>query len=328
MSSLGIVLRSTASSTTAEFARRAAERGFDAGWMSELWGENAFAQLGAVAATTDDFRVGTGIVNVYSRTPAVLAMGAATLQQLSGGNAALGLGVSSRKAIEDLHDRPFEAPANWTEETVELITRFTEGDDPTVDFDGDYFDVQDFPPLDVEVPVYNAALGPLNRRATGRVCDGWMPNNVPVSHLADAFEAVADGATEAGRDPDDVTVAPWVYVVIDEDGDAARDAVRDKVAYYVGNSAGYERALAQVYPDETGEIASAWRSGDRDEARGRVTDEIVRSLGAVGPAAEVHEQLGDFLDEPIVDELVVNIPISLDDDAIETTFTELDPTAL
>lgn len=328
MPQLGIVLRKTESLTTIEFAHRAMALGFDTGWVSELWGENAFAELGAVAATTTDFRVGTGIVNVYSRTPAVLAMGAASLHQLSGGRTALGLGASSRKAIEDLHDQAFEQPANRIEETVQLIKCFFESDKSTVEFEGEQFHVKDFPPLDVEVPVYNSALGPLNRRVTGRTCDGWMPNNIPVGNLSDAFEEVSAGAAEAGRDPDDITVAPWVYVVISENRDEAYNAVRSKIAYYVGNSRGYERALAQVYPDSIGEIASAWRAGKRGKARGLVTDEMVRSLGAAGLADEVHERLGQLIDDPIIDEPILNIPTGLDDDIIETTLAELDPTAL
>lgn len=328
MSNLGIVLRETESLPYSEFAQRAAALGFHTGWMSELWGSNAFAELGAVAATTTDFRVGTGIVNVFSRTPAVLAMGAASLYQLSDGRAALGLGASSRKAIEDLHDQAFEQPAKRIEETVRLINCFLKSDKSTVDFEGEQFHVQDFPPLNVEVPVYNSALGPLNRRVTGRVCDGWMPNNTPVEHLPDAFEEVSAGAEEAGRDPEDITVAPWVYVVISENKDEAYDAVRSKVAFYVGNSRGYERALEQVFPDSAGEIANAWRAGKRDKARGLVTEEMVHSLGAAGQADEVHERLGQLVDEPIIDDLILNIPIGINEDIIETTLAELDPTAL
>jgi alkanesulfonate monooxygenase SsuD/methylene tetrahydromethanopterin reductase-like flavin-dependent oxidoreductase (luciferase family) len=110
-------------------------------------------------------------------------MGAASLARLSEDRFNLGLGVSTPKAIEDLHGQSFSAPIKRTIETIELVTEYL-SDAGRVSYSGDIYQVQDFPSLDRPVPIFNAALGPANREVTGRYCDGWLPNNVPVSHLA------------------------------------------------------------------------------------------------------------------------------------------------
>ena len=195
---IGLMLPETADAGGAEFAVRAEGRGYESVWQGELWGENSFAEMAAVAERTSDVRIGTGIVNVFSRSPAVLAMGANSLDRLSDGRFVLGVGVSTPKAIEDLHGMSFEQPIRRTHEAVELVRLFT-SDADSVDYDGKVFDVADFPGLSADVPVYNAALGPANRRVTARLCDGWLPNMVPYSELESAFEYVAEHAREADR---------------------------------------------------------------------------------------------------------------------------------
>ena len=325
---LGLRLPSTADRSASDFAVRAEELGYESVWQGELWGANAFAELAAVATRTNEVRLGTAIVNVYSRTPAVLAMGAASLDRLSGGRAILGLGVSTPTAIEGLHGMGFERPIRRTVEAGELVAAFL-GGEGTVEYDGEVFEAADFPALDADVPVYNAALGPANRRATGRAFDGWLPNNVPFSNVGSAFETIAGTAREAGRDPDAIEIAPWVHVAVDDDDPgAARDLVRGTVAYYVGSGEGYEAAVGAVYPEAAERIASAWRGGDRDAARASVTDELVADLGCAGTTEDVREQLRRVVDETPVDLPIVNVPAGADDAVVERTVTAVAPEAL
>ncbi|WP_247008700.1 LLM class flavin-dependent oxidoreductase [Halorientalis litorea] len=324
---VGILLPETAETGQAEFGVRAEARGYSSVWQGELWGENSFAELAAVAERTDGVTIGTGIVNVFSRSPAVLAMGANSLDRLSDGRFVLGVGVSTPKAIEDLHGMTFERPIRRTHEAVELVQLFT-SDTDSVDYDGEVFDTADFPGLSADVPVYNAALGPANRRVTARLCDGWLPNMVPYSELDGAFEYVADHARERDRDPDDIAVAPWAHVAAnDDDPDAARDAVRGAIAYFAGSADGYKNAVATGYPDHAERIADAWRSGDRDAARGHVTPEMVDDLGCSGTTDDVRQKLGELEDTPAVDTPLVSFPSSLDDDAIERSFAAAAPEA-
>lgn len=322
----GLVLPSDPK-TVPKFAVDAEALGYDSVWLGELWGENAFVELAAAAERTDEISLGTAIVNVYSRSPAVLAMGAASLARLSTDRFNLGLGVSTPKAIEDLHGQEFTTPIKRTVETIELVTQYL-SDRGRVDYSGDIFQVQDFPSLSSPVPIYNAALGPANREVTGQYCDGWLPNNVPVSNLESAFETIADAARDHGRDPAEISVAPWIHVAASEDPPVAMDAVRGTVAYYVGASTGYERAVGSVYPDEAARVAEAWRAGNRDAAREAVTDEMVFDLGCAGSPAEVQEQLRELASVDVIDSVLVDIPDGLGPEDVERTVEVAGPSNL
>lgn len=325
---LGLRLPTTSDAGPVEWAARAENRGFESVWQGELWGWNVFVQLAEVAQRTSDVRMGTAIVNVFSRSPAVLAMSGSSLDRLSGGRAVLGLGASTPKVVEDLHGREYDRPVRRTHETVELVAEFL-SEDGTVDYDGEVFDISDFSAIGGDVAIYNAALGPANRRATGRLCDGWLPNNVPFSNFEAAFETIAEAARGAGRVPDNIEVAPWIHVVVDdEDPAGARDAVRDTIAYYVGSGEGYRNAIGTVFPAQADRIATAWRTGEREEARASVTDEMVDDLACTGSTEAVHDQLRTLVDETPIDLPIVDIPPGTDDDRVEQTFEAVAPDGL
>ena len=298
------------------FAERAADSGYDTVWTGELWGRDAFVVLTEIAQAVD-VGVGTAIVNVYSRTPAALAQAAASLDAVAAEEVRLGLGTSTPKAITDLHGRAFENPPRHLHETAELAAAFLGSDGP-VGYDGELFSVRDFPGLDVDVPVYAAALGPATRRATGRVADGWIPHNVPFDHLPDAFETVAEAARERDRDPDVITVAPYVPSAVSEDPAIARDAVKGHLAYYVGSGEGYRRAVAAAFPERADRVAEAWRDGDREAAKAAVTDEMVDALGVAGDAETARERLREVEANPAVDESIVVVPANASDLVDET----------
>ncbi|MFB6206187.1 MAG: LLM class flavin-dependent oxidoreductase [Haloglomus sp.] len=309
----------------AEVAVRAEELGYDSAWLGELWYTASPVKLAEIVERTDDIGVGSAILNVYSRTPAVLAMTAATLQRDSDGRFHLGLGTSTPKAVEDLHGMDFDDPnpARRLHECVELVDEFLAGDG-RVNYDGQTFHAADFPALGADVPIYGAALGRANRRVVARLCDGWIPHNVPFPDLADAFSYIREH-TPDDRDADDITVAPYVPAAVHDDPARARDAVRGHVAYYVGSGEGYRRAVAERFPDEAEAVADAWRSGERDDARAAVTDEMVAALGVAGSPEEAREQLADLCATDVIDRPLVTIPQDapgLLDDTIEALAPE------
>ena len=313
----GLLLSGLGEIDPVEVAVEAESMGYESVWLPELWGESSPVVATAIAENTDRIDVGTAIVNVYSRTPAVLAMTAVTLAERSEDRFVLGVGTSTRKAIEDLHGADFDRPVRRAHETVELVRRFTRGEGP-VEYDGELFEVADFPSLEHEVPVYGAALGPANRRVVGRLCDGWMPHNVPFPELEAAFETIAATAREAGRDPEEITVAPYVPTAVADDEAEARDAVRGHVAYYVGSGEGYERAVASSFPEEAERVAAAWREGDRDAARAAVTDEMVEALGVAGTPDTAPEALEQLVDETPIDRPILVAPSSAPELAMGT----------
>lgn len=308
----------------ADFAERAESLGYDSCWSPELWGRDAFLALATAARATEDIDLGTAIANVYGRTPATLAQAAATLDELSNGRARLGLGPSTPTVVEGLHGMAFENPPRRLHETAELVGAFLGGDD-AVTYGGEFFDVDGFPALDADVPVYAAALGEATRRATGRTADGWMPHNVPFGRLESSFETIASAASEAGRDPAAIHVAPWVPAAVDEDPGTANEVIRGHVAYYVGSGEGYRRAVAASFPDAADRVATAWRDGDREAARAAVTDEMVAELGVAGTPENAREQLDAIRSKDVVDEPLIVVPLGTDPAVRERTVEALAP---
>jgi 5,10-methylenetetrahydromethanopterin reductase len=292
----------------ADVAVRAEDLGYDSVWLGELWFTASPVKLANIVQRTETVEVGSAILNVYSRTPAVLAMTAATLHRDSGGRFNLGLGTSTPKAVEDLHGMAFDDPnpARRLHECVELCREFFTGSG-RVDYDGQVFHAADFPALGSDVPIYGAALGKANRRVVARLCDGWIPHNVPFPDLPEAFDYIREH-TPDDRDADDITVAPYVPAAVDEDPAEARDAIRGHVAYYVGNGDGYRRAVAERFPDGAEAVAEAWRSGERAAARDAVTDGMVDALGIAGTPEEAREQFDDLCAMDVLDRPLVTIP--------------------
>ncbi|GAA0253724.1 LLM class flavin-dependent oxidoreductase [Haladaptatus pallidirubidus] len=321
---LGLILPSVSTKSSTAIAEQAEHLGYDTLWVSELWGTDAFVQLADIATQTETIGLGTAIVNVFSRSPAVIAMAAATVDRIAPGRFTLGVGPSTLKAVEDLHGMAYDRPVRRTHETVELIKAYL-SDSDRVTYNGDLISVADFPGLDVDVPVYNAALGPANRRATGRLCDGWIPHNIPFNRLPDAFEVIADTAQERGRDPDSITVAPYVPAAVSENKGTAYDAVRGHLAYYIGSGEGYRRAVATVFPDEADEIAVAWQNGNRTKASSAVTEEMVHSLAVAGTPNTAIERLRNIINKGIIDRPMLTVPRQADDELTLRTIDALAP---
>jgi len=323
--SRGVVLPRGGVERARTVAVRCEALGYDACWTGELWGRDAFVTLTAVADAVDRIDLGTAIVNVFSRSAATLAAAAATLTEVAPAGVRLGIGPSTEKAVADLHGRSYDRPVRRLHETAALVHAFTAGEG-RVDYDGETVSVADFPALDADVPVYTAALGPASRRATGRVADGWLPHNVPFGELADAFETVAETARAAGRDPDDITVAPYVPAAVADDPADARAAIRGHLAYYVGSGEGYRRAVATAFPDEADRIATAWQDGERDAARAAVTDGMVDALGVAGTPDGARERFDEVASLDAVDHPIVVVPDGADEATVERTIEALAPT--
>jgi 5,10-methylenetetrahydromethanopterin reductase len=325
----GLLLPNISGVSRTDLAVRAEELGYESVWLGELWGTSSPVQLAEIAGKTETVTIGTAILNVFSRTPATLAMTANGLNRVSDGRFVLGVGTSTQRAIEDLHGMAFESPIRRAHEAIELTRLFMgRGDDSDggrVAYDGEMFHAADFPTLDADVPIYHAALGRANRRVVARLCDGWIPHNIPFPNLEEAFAYVADHAEEAGRDPDDITVAPYIPAAVAEDPEVAHNAIRGHVAYYAGSGEGYRQAVASRFPDAADRIAEAWRSGERRAAAGHVTDEMVTALGVAGTPDEARAQLRDLAENPVIDRPIVTIPQQTADELAEPTVEALAP---
>ncbi len=230
-----------------ECVRAADASGYDSFWLPEAWERDAFTVLTELAAHTSRIHLATGIVNVFSRSPALIAMSAATLDEISGGRFRLGLGTSGARVIEDFHGIKFSHPLTRLRETIQIVRLLLAGE--RVDFEGRCFHLSrfklGFKPVRARVPIYVAALTPKSLYQLGELADGWLPTHWPRERLRDGIAHIRAGAESRNRDAAEIEVAPFVNVVISDDQAKARDRARLPLAYYVGGMGDYYHRRAR-----------------------------------------------------------------------------------
>jgi alkanesulfonate monooxygenase SsuD/methylene tetrahydromethanopterin reductase-like flavin-dependent oxidoreductase (luciferase family) len=306
---------------------RAEELGYESAWAAEGQGKSAFGKLERWAVHTDRIGLATGIVNVFSRTPAAIAQAAATLDAHSAGRAILGLGVAHPGVVEGFHGADFDRPLFRMDEYIELVRRYLRGEPE--EFDGEFFSPsrtafwEAFEPERASIPIYNGALGPANVRLTGQFADGWVPNLYPDSQFEEARGWLADGAARADRDPDDIDVAMYVLTAVDEDPARARRAAAEHVAYYLRDIPGYyDRAAEQAGYEE---VVDAVRAAPSLEAGAdAVADGLLDHLAIVGTPTEARAQLAHLRDIG-VDLPIVRAPAGSDREWVERTLAAFAP---
>lgn len=292
----------------AEFAVAAERLGVDSVWTPEVWGYDALTGLAYLAAKTSTLRLGTFVVQLGSRSPAMLATSALSLQELSDGRFLLGVGTSGPRVMEGWHGVRFRKPVETTRETIEIIRIVSRGERlehageiyplPLPDSSGAALKPMVRPR---PVPVYVAAMGPRNLRLTGEVADGWL-GNAFIPEAAEVFLGpLREGARSAGRTLADLDLIAPVAVEFHDDDASADAAARrhaDGYAFTIGAMGErgrnfYNDAFTRLgYGDEVAEVADLWQSGKRDEARAAVPMDLGRLTNLVGTPHAVAERVG------------------------------------
>ncbi|MBM4405002.1 MAG: LLM class flavin-dependent oxidoreductase [Chloroflexi bacterium] len=311
-----------------EFAQRAEALGYDALWMGESWGRDVFTGLTHIACSTSRIKLATGIVNVFSRTPALIAQTIASLDEISGGRAILGLGSSGEKVVRDWHGLPFERPVARTREYIEAINLILSG--ARADYSGNFVKIRDFQlrfnPPRRKVPIYVAAMGPKNIEMVGEVADGWSPVFFSLGHLPEFRRQLQAGAARRARPLDAVAISPWLLCCVTDDLAQARDLARGHLAYYVGGMGRYYNELMQRYGyvEEAKRIRELWLQRDRKGAAALVTDAMVDAIAIVGPRRRCQERMLE-MEAQGVSAPVVFLPFSLSRDQLRDTIEGLAP---
>ena len=293
---------------------REAERlGYDSVWTAEAYGSDAATILGWIAQATSTIRIGSAIFQMPGRSPAMTAMTAATLDQLSGGRMILGIGSSGPQVAEGWHGQRFGRQLARTREYVAVVRMALARE--RVVFSGETLTLPlpDGPgkplkltiaPVQERIPVYLAAIGPRNTALAAEIADGWIPTLFSPEHVAEFRPLLEEGFARAGDSAgfDAFEIAPMVNVMISDDLDAARDAMRHYVALYVGGMGSREKnfynALVQRYgfEDAARRVQDLYLEGKRDEAAAALPGELIDTVTLVGPAERVRERLSVFRD--------------------------------
>ncbi len=299
---------------TAAEIRDLESAGLDVASVAEVYTFDAVSQLGYLAAVTERVELLSGIVPIYSRTPALTAMTAAGLDFVSGGRFMLGLGASGPQVVEGWHGVPYDAPLQRTREVVEICRQVWrrerldhQGRTYTIPLPADQGTGLGKPlklinkPVRERIPVMLAALGPRNVELAAEIAEAWEPIFfVPEKAAAVWGDALAAGT--AKRDPalGALQVVTGVPVAIGEDVEHLRDRVRPELALYIGGMGARGRnfyndlAVRYGYEAEARTIQDLYLDGRKEEAAAAVPEALVRAASLVGPESYVAERIAAF----------------------------------
>jgi F420-dependent oxidoreductase-like protein len=291
-----------------------AERlGYDSVWSAEAYGSDAVTPAAWIAARTERIHVGTAIMQIPARTPAMTAMTAMTLDALSGGRFRLGLGVSGPQVAEGWHGQAFGKPLRKTREYVEIVRAILRREKP-LEFRGEYYQIP-YAGADAtglgkplrsilhgrpELPIYLAAVGPRNVALAAEIADGWIPVFFSARRMTMFRGWLDEGFRAGGRSARAFDVMPMVPVVVGEDATACRAAVKPRLALYVGGMGARGRnfyndiARRYGYEDAAARIQDLYLGGRKDEAAGAVPDDLVDEVALCGPRERIRERLAEW----------------------------------
>jgi F420-dependent oxidoreductase-like protein len=300
------------------FVRAADRLGYDTLWVPEAYGWDAFTVLTDIACHTERIKLGTGIVNVFSRSPALLAQSAASLDSISGGRLVLGLGTSGHQVVEGFHGVKFERGVRRMRETVEIVRTILRRD--RLVYHGEVFHMDMglkliTHPVRDRIPIYLATLTPTGVALAGEVADGWLPTLFSPRHYESVIRPQLEmGAARAGRPLSELSICVGRQVVVADDVARGRESVRPYLALYVGGMGSrqknYYNELFRRYgfEDEARRIQDLYLDRRRDEALAAVTDEMVDLVTIIGPVEECRRQL-DELERLGVTEMAMGLSV-------------------
>jgi len=291
--------------------------GMDIVYVAEAYGYDAPTLMGYLAAETDTIQIASGILPIYTRTPSLLAMTAAGLDDLSGGRAILGLGASGPQVIEGFHGVAYDAPIQRTREIIDICRKVWKRDEPVV-HDGKRYQLP-LPegegtglgkplklithPVRPSIPIHVASLGPKNVQMTAELADGWLPILFHPQRAADVWGAdLAIGAAERSADlaPLDVIAGGLLSIGPESEVAGFRDFTRGMIALYVGGMGARDRNFYNQlfqrygYEAEAKQIQDLYLDGKKTEAAAAVPESFLEETSLCGDEGYVKDRIDQF----------------------------------
>ncbi|MDT0345826.1 LLM class F420-dependent oxidoreductase [Streptomyces litchfieldiae] len=297
----------------ADEVARLEDAGLDAVWVAEAYGFDSPTTMGYLAARTRRMKIGASILNVYSRTPALIAQTGAGLDAVSEGRALIGLGASGPQVVEGWHGKRYDKPLGRTRETVDLCRRIWRRE--TIVHHG----ITDMPlppekggtlgkplkllnrPVRKEIPVWLASLGPANVRLTAEIADGWLPHLFVPEKAKEVWAApLAEGSAKRAPELGPLEIAAGTILAVGEDAAAARDLARPIIALYIGGMGAKGRnfyndlARAYGYEEAAEKVQDLYLDGRKRDAEAAVPAEFAELVSLCGPEGYVRERIEAF----------------------------------
>jgi F420-dependent oxidoreductase-like protein len=295
--------------------KQAESMGYDSVWTAEAYGNDAVTSASWVLAQTEKIRVGTAIMQMPARTPAMCAMTSMSLHQLSGGRFIVGLGASGPQVVEGWHGVPYGKPVTRTREYIQIMRKIMSREGP-VEFDGQVYQMpvkgegttglgkplKSILEASPEIPIYTASITPAGLRCAGEVADGvfpvWMdPNKYDV--LGKDIEAGFEKAG-GGKSLQDFDVAPFVMVALNDDLDAAFDSLRPWLALYIGGMGAkgknfyHDYATRLGYGEMATRLQDLYLSGQKAEAEALIPNDLLDAVSLIGSKDRIRERLAPW----------------------------------
>ncbi len=293
-----------------DYTMAADRMGVDQAWSAEAWGMDAIVPLAYLAAKTENIKLGTGILQISSRVPSMIAMTAQSLDTVSKGRFILGLGVSGPQVVEGLHGAKFAKPLSRLRECVEILRKGLSGE--KLAYEGEHYllprpggegkAIRLSQPPRPNLPIYLATLGPRSLQMTGELADGWLGTCFLPEHSEVFFEDLKAGASKAGRSLSDIDIQAGGYFEVSEDVEGLIAKCKPGLAFTLGAMGSpktnfYNDAYCRAgYQDAAKEVQGLWVEGKRDEAVSRVPDEMVLKANLIGTEDMVKARLQAFAD--------------------------------
>ena len=288
-----------------------AERlGFDSVWTAEAYGSDVFSPLCWIGARTSRIKLGTAVMQLSARTPACVAMTAASIDHLSQGRLILGIGVSGPQVVEGWYGQPFPKPLARTREFVELVRRMLRREEP-VEFHGEHYDLPlrggtgfgkplklIVHPRRASIPIYMGAEGPKNVALAAEIADGWLPLFLSPYRWRIYAESLAK------RRPGFEIACP-VTVVVNDDVAQALLPVKMSLASYIGGMGARTQNFhldlmkRMGFAGEATKVQELFLAGQRGEAIAAVPDALADEISLVGPPARIRERLAAWRESPV-----------------------------
>ena len=287
------------------------EAGLDMVWVAEAYGNDAVTRLGYLAAKTSRVQLASGILPIYSRTPALLAQTAAGLDEVSNGRAVLGLGASGPQVIEGWHGVPYDRPVQRTREIMEICRAIWRREE--IHYNGRAITLPLPPeqgtglgkplkllthPARSRIPIYLASMGDRSVELTAELAEGWLPIFYVAEKAASIWGApLARGMAKRSEALGPLEICAGGLLAIGEGLEHLRDSLRPNLALYIGGMGAREKNfyndLVRLYgyEAEAREIQDLYLSGKKREAEAAVPAELLESLSLVGPEGYVKDRI-------------------------------------
>jgi len=298
--------------------------GYDSVWTAEAYGSDAITPLAYIAALTTRIKLGTAILQVPARTPAMCAMTMSTLDALSGGRALVGLGLSGPQVVEGWHGVPYGKPAARMREYVEILRAIWERAEP-VSYHGEEYQMPYTGPGATglgkplksilhgrQLPVYLATMGPVNIRTTAELADGWLPIWFSPERMGMFRPHLEEGFRRAGggKSWKDFDIVAGCTVAVGDNVKMLLAMQKPMLALYMGGMGAREKnfhnemAVKYGYGDAAARIQELYLAGRKAEAADAVPDELCDEMSLVGPAARIKERYRAWDDAGVTTMLV------------------------